>query len=213
MKDSNGDLVQGRTRWRRFAAVVVPAAVAAGGLMAGVANGSVPVAMNVSGQSFKISASNLHGDGFSQYGSAYYKKDGTPHAVAAAAIKHAELTNLCQSVVQPLPWGGSVTLVIKAGGSGTPATADNLLIGMDFLGGDATFHSINIGTDASALTKGGTPGSVGMPGAFGQEADSVDITNVKQRAYTTSAGTFALNGLTMQLVPGSAECFPDTDIP
>ena len=57
------------------------------------------------------------------------------------------------------------------------------------------------------------PGSVGMPGAFGQEADSVDITNVKQRAYTTSAGTFALNGLTMQLVPGTAECFPDTDIP
>jgi hypothetical protein len=218
VKDSNGNLVQGRTRWRRFAAVLLPAAVAAGGLMTGVAHGSVPVAINVSGASFKIKASHLHGDGFSQYGSAYYKAGEDPtkvpgHAVAAAAIKSAELTNMCQSVVQPLPWGGTVTLLIKAGGNGTPATATDLLIGMDFLSGDATFHSIDIGTDASKLSKGGVPASTGLPGGFGQEATSVDIDNLKQRAYTTHAGVFTLNGLTMQLVSGSQDCFPDSDIP
>ena len=110
--------------------------------------------INVSGASFKIKASHLHGDGFSQYGSAYYKAGEDPtkvpgHAVAAAAIKSATLTNMCQSVVQPLPWGGTVTLLITAGGGSTPATATDLLIGMDFLSGDATFHSIDIGTDAS----------------------------------------------------------------
>jgi len=216
VKDSNGNPVQGRTRWRRFAAVLLPAAVAAGGLMTGVAHGKVPVAINVSGASFKITASSLHGKGFSQYGSFYNKPGETPgvtgHAIAAAAISHADLTNMCQSVVQPLPWGGTVTLLIKAGGGGTPATADDLLIGMDFLAGDATFTKIDIGTDASKLSQGG-PASVGVPGGFGQEAESVDIKNLQQRAYTTHAGVFTLNGLTMQLVSGSQDCFPDSAIP
>jgi hypothetical protein len=196
---------------------MLPAAVAAGGLMTGVAHGKVPVAINVSGASFKIQASHLHGDGFSQYGSFYNKVGETPgvtgHAVAAAAIKHAELSNLCQSVVQPLPWGGTVTLLIKAGGGGTPATADDLLIGMDFLSGDARFESMDIGTDASKLSQGGVPGSTGALGGFGQEATKVDIDNLKQRAYTTHAGVFTLNGLTMQLVSGSQDCFPDSVIP
>jgi Family of unknown function (DUF6230) len=217
VKDSNGNLVQGRTRWRRFAAVMVPAAVVAGGLMAGVANGKVPVAMNVSGASFKISASHLHGDGFSQYGSAYTKPGETfpqqGHPVAAAAIKTATLNNLCQSVVQHTPWG-DVTLLIKAGNDpANPVTADDLLIGMDFLSGNATFQEIEIGTDASKLSKGGVPNSTGLPGGFGQEAVSVDIDDLKQRAYTTHAGVFRLNGLTMQLVPGSQDCFPDSVIP
>jgi len=216
VKDSNGNPVQGRTRWRRFAAVMIPAAVVAGGLMTVVAHGKVPVAINVSGASFKIKASHLHGDGFSQYGSFYNKVGETPgvtgHAVAAAAIKHAELSNLCQSVVQPLPWGGTVTLLIKAGGGGTPATADNLLIGMDYLAGEAKFTKIDIGTDASKLSQGGD-GSVGVPGTFGQEAEQVDIDNLRQRAYTTHAGVFTLNGLTMQLVTGSQDCFPDSEIP
>lgn len=216
LKDSNGNLVQGRTRWRRFAAVMLPAAIAAGGLMTGVAHGKVPVAINVSGASFKIQASKLHGEGFSQYGSFYNKPGETPgvtgHAVAAAAIKKAELTDLCQSVVQPLPWGGTVTLLIKAGGDGTPATAEDLLIGMDFLSGDARFETMDIGTDASQLSQGGV-GSKGAPGGFGQEAVKVDITNLKQRAYTTHAGVFTLNGLTMQLVSGSQDCFPDSVIP
>lgn len=218
MKDSNGNLVQGRTRWRRFAAVMLPAAIAAGGLMTGIAHGAVPVAINVSGSSFKITADKLNGDGFSQYGSAYYKAGEDPtkvpgHAVAAAAIKSATLTNMCQSVVQPLPWGGTVTLLIKAGADPkNPATATDLLIGMDFLSGDATFTSINIGTDASKLSLGG-PASVGSPGGFGQEAVSVEINNLEQRAYTTHAGVFKLNGLTMQVVAGSHDCFPDSHIP
>jgi hypothetical protein len=185
--------------------------------MAGVANGKVPVAVNVSGASFKISASHLHGDGFSQYGSAYTKPGETfpaqGHAVAAAAIKKATINDLCQSVVQPTPWG-NVTLLIKAGNDpDNPVTADDLLIGMDFLAGDATFKDIEIGTDASKLSLGGVPNSSGAPGGFGQEAVSVDIKDLKQRAFTTHAGVFRLNGLTMQLVSGSQDCFSDSVIP
>ena len=206
MKDSNGNLVQGRTRWRRFAAVVIPAAIAAGGLMAGVANGAVPVAMNVSGQSFKISADSLHGTGFTQYGSVAVTKGGTQIPVAASGIKSATIDNLCQSVVV-VP--GHLSLVIRAGRGADKVEAENLLIGMDALAGDATFKGIAIGTDASALSKDGM-GSHGQLGAFGQEADTVDIVNLKQRAYSTSAGTFKLSGLSMKVDLTGYECFANS---
>lgn len=208
MKDSKGNLVQGRTRWRRFAAVVIPATVAVGGLLAGVANGAVPVAVNVSGQSFKISATALHAEGFAQYGSAVVKPDGTQIPVAAASIKHADITNLCQSVKFP---GLPLTMVIRAGReAGKPAQADNLIIGMDYLVADATFHNIDIGVDASKLSKG-ADGDKGLPGGFGQQADTADLTNVKQRAYSTHAGTFKLVGLSMSVQMG-VECFADSDL-
>jgi len=207
VKDSNGNLVQGRTRWRRFAAVAIPAAIAAGGLMAGVANGAVPVAMNVSGQSFKISADTLHGTGFTQYGSVAVTKGGTQIPVAASGIKSADIRNLCQSVVVVR---GHLSLVIRAGREGSdPVHADNLLIGMDALAGDATFHGMAIGTDASALSKDGLD-SHGQLGAFGQEADSVEIANLRQRAYSTSAGTFKLSGLSMKVDLTGYECFADS---
>ncbi|NUT37223.1 MAG: cholesterol esterase [Hamadaea sp.] len=206
MKDSKGTAVQGRTRWRRFAAVVVPAAMVAGGLMTGVAYGKVPVALNVSGKTFKVSADKLVGTGFTQYGSVAVTANGAQVPVAASGIKYAELHNLCQSVVV-IP--GHLSLLIRAGRGGTPATADNLLIGMDALAGDATFKEINIGTDASKLSQDGMA-EHGKAGEFGQEAKSVTIENLKQRAYSTSAGTFALTGLSMSLDMHGTECFADS---
>ncbi|WP_298328321.1 DUF6230 family protein [Haloactinopolyspora sp.] len=189
-----------RTRWRRFAAAAVPATAVAAILMVGIANGAVPVALNVSGQTFKVSADQLVGEGFDQYGSMVVTADGEEIPVAVSDIKHAELTNLCQSVATP---GLPVTLVIRAGGD-EPAVAKNLTIGMDELRGDATFSNIDIGVDAAQLTKGG--GS-GREGDTGQEADSVKITGLEQKAYTTHAGTFTLNGLSMKVSASGEECF------
>jgi hypothetical protein len=203
VKDAQGNLVQGRTRWRRFAAVMLPAAAMAGALMAGVANGAVPVALNVSGQTFKVAADKLDGDGFVQYGGVVVTKNGTAIPVAASGIADASLTNLCQSVVVP---NTPISLVIKAGGGGNPAHASNLLIGMTNLSGDATFTNIDIGQDASTLSKAG-PTIKGDEGAFGQQADHVTITNLQQTAYSTHAGTFTLNGLDLHISLSKEECF------
>lgn len=204
MKDSQGNLVLGRTRWRRFAAVVIPATVAVAGLMGGVAAGVVPVALNISGQTAKISADKLDGTGFHQYGSVVVTKNGQPIPVAASAIKHAELTNLCQSVRVP---GTPLSLILRAGQTpGQPAVADDLLIGMDYLHGDATFTNIDIGNDASTLTKGGA--FKGEAGAFGQQADRAVITDLQQRFYSTHAGVFKLTGLTLS-IQANKECFGD----
>jgi hypothetical protein len=208
VKDSQGNLVLGRTRWRRFAAVVIPATIAVSGLMAGVANGAVPVTFHVSGQTAKISADALVANGFSQYGSVVFEKNGTPHPVAMSAIKDATLTNLCQSVTTPTPARATPTHYSGAGlAAAAPVKAKDLLIGMDSLAGDAVFTNINIGADASELTAGGA--HHGQAGLFGQEADKAEIQGVKQVARLTQAGTFALNGLSLTVSMDSTGCFAD----
>jgi len=61
---SSGTVVQGRTRWRRFAAIMVPAVVAAGAIVLGMANGAIAASFSVSGSQFKVSADQLDGKGF-----------------------------------------------------------------------------------------------------------------------------------------------------
>jgi len=188
---------EGGTRWRRFAAAIVPTVVIVGALGAGIANGAVPVSFAVSGVQFKVTADVLTGTDFVQYGSIVQQKNGTPHAVAVSEIGSADLTNLCQSVAQPTPIG-TVVLKLTAGGGSTPAHADNLLIDMTQLSGDATFTNINIGQDASTLS------SKAVAGGFGQGADKVVIKNLSQTAWATTAGTFTLPGLNLGL--GSSGC-------
>ncbi len=223
MKDAQGNLVLGRTRWRRFAAVMGPAIGAAALLVTGIANGALPASFAVSGSTFKVSADLLEGTGFVQYGG-YASQPGAGtispapgvtlpdptdkrnHPVAVSGIADAYLTNLCQSVVIP---GTGVSLVIRAGqpGKAPRVHATNLMIGMSSLTGNATFTNITIGQDASTL-KGGPAGAVGLPTTFGQQAESVTISDLKQVAWSTSAGTFELNGLDMRVSTSAEECFP-----
>ncbi|MDT5040037.1 MAG: hypothetical protein QOE51_1022 [Actinoplanes sp.] len=209
MKDAQGDSAYGRTNWRRFAVAVGVPAVVATGIVLGVANGALAANFAVSGQEFKISADTLVGTGFAQYGYTDYTADGVPLPVAVSGIHEAKLYNLCQSVVVPV---APISLTIRAGrGANNPATAEDLLIGVTRLSGDATFHNINIGADAHSLTKGGSEAK-GIKGWFGQEADDVTITGLQQTAYSTSAGTFRLTGLDLKVnLPGkdgkAVECY------
>lgn len=201
MKDPQDSLVQGRTRWRRFAALMLPATAVAGAIVFGMANGAIAASFAVSGQTFKVSASTLDGTGFRQYGGSVKENNGNVHPVAVSEIDNAKLHNLCQSVTVP---GAPVVLTIKAGGGGNPATAKNLLIDMEQLSGDTTFSNIQIGRDAGDLSKNAEDGS------FGQDADRVVINDLKQVAWSTSAGTFTLNGLRLKVNvgdPAEHECF------
>jgi hypothetical protein len=204
VKDAQGNAVLGRTRWRRFAAVLVPAVAAASLLGVGVANGAIPASFAVSGSTFKVSASELDGTGFVQYGGFAQGKDGSQHPVAVSGIKSADLHDLCQSVVIP---GTSISLVIHAGADPKhPAHAEDLLIDLTQLNGNATFHDIAIGQDASTLNEG-QEGAQGLPGLFGQQAKDVTITNLTQIAWSTSASTFVLNGLDLHVSLSKEECF------
>jgi hypothetical protein len=179
----------------------VPAAAVAGFIVFGMANGAIAASFAVSGQQFKVSADHLHGTGFVQYGGAVRESNGTVHPVAVSGIAEASLTNLCQSVKVP---GAPIVLTINAGGGGSPATAKGLLLDLTELQGDATFTKIQIGRDASTLD-----GSKGAAGSFGQQAEAIDIDGLRQVAWSTTAGTFTLNGLRLKVNVGDAakECF------
>ncbi|AXI79510.1 DUF6230 family protein [Peterkaempfera bronchialis] len=209
----------GKTRWTRFAVVMVPTIAATAAIGVSVAQGALAASINVSGQQFKVSAGHLEGTGFAQYGSVDVEKAGVPHAVAVSSFKNATINKLCQSVVLDAPLIGKVSLNINAGDNPKkPVEAENLYIDLDDLSADATFTNINIGVAAGAISKGNVNpadrAAAGQLGAgaqfensFAQEADKASLDGVKQTAWATSAGTFKLNGLHLTVKKGVSECF------
>ncbi|MET9294213.1 DUF6230 family protein [Streptomyces sp. NPDC003077] len=206
MKDAHGRHVTGRVSWRKFAVLSVPALAGTAALGIALANGALAASFAVSGQQFKVSTSRLVGEGFAQYGGVDTNARGDLLPVAITAFKKAELHNLCQSVVTSLPVLGDISLNLTAGKGGKPVEATNLFVDATQLSGNASFNNIEIGRDASTLDKG--PDSAqGMQDMFSQQADDTVITNVKQTAWATNAGTFKLTGLSMNISKGKKECF------
>jgi Family of unknown function (DUF6230) len=162
-----------------------------GGILVGLtASGVLASSISVSGQPFTVTASNLSGSPFAQYGAALPTAQGTK-PVAVSVIGAGKLTNLCQSVSV-----GGLTLRLTAGGGNTPVSADNLVVAADSLSGDATFKNITIGQDAGQMgVSGVTPAPTS--GSFGEMADSVSIDNLRQNTFLTTAGTFTLPGLSL----------------
>ncbi|MFJ1971764.1 DUF6230 family protein [Streptomyces sp. NPDC087903] len=209
--------VRGGTRWKRFAVVMVPSVAATACIGVALAQGALAASFSVSGQSFKVTAKELNGKGFSQYGAIDegYTLDGkkTAHPVAVSAFTSASIEKMCQSVVTPnIPLLGSVTLRLEAGNSSEEekqVAATNLYIDVEDLGADAEFTNIDIGVAGKDL-KGAKmkANETANPFGFAQQADSVKLTKVKQTAWATTAGTFKLPGLSMKLSTGtSAECY------
>ncbi|MPY61347.1 DUF6230 family protein [Streptomyces spongiae] len=206
--------VRGGTRWKRFAVVMVPSVAATAAIGVALAQGALAASFSVSGQSFKVTAGRLDGTGFSQYGAIdqgyTLKGEKTAHPVAVSAFKNAEISNMCQSVVTPdIPLVGTVSLKLTAGTGGKKVEAENLYIDVEDLSADATFRNIDIGVAAKDASKGPgiAKGDQANPYGFAQQADSATLTDVKQTAWATTAGTFKLSNLKMSLHKGVNECY------
>lgn len=198
---------RGGTRWKRFGVVMVPSIAATAAIGVALGQGALAASFAVSGQQFKVSTDKLvNEDGFVQYGGIANTPDGEV-PVAVSAFNTAEIHNLCQSVVVPTPFG-DVSLKLKAGGDPKkPVEASNLFIDVAQLETDAVFKNIDIGVSVDHTSKGPEPTQPYVPGSFAQQADGATLTNVKQTAWATSAGTFKLSGLKMSLHKGKNECF------
>ncbi|MEV6977130.1 DUF6230 family protein [Kitasatospora sp. NPDC093806] len=188
---------RGRVRLKRTALMAVPAVAVGAVLMTLTAQGVLAAQFAISGMPFTVTADSLDGVGFAQFGSMDHMIENSPNQgdtggqvlVMISAIKDASLTKLCQSVDL-----GGINLLIRAGDAGTPVTATDLTTDSDLLSGDAEFKNIEIGGDASTYTKGGAKG---LPGVFGQQADTVKIRNLRQHNYATTAAAFKLPNLRM----------------
>ncbi|MFD7494995.1 DUF6230 family protein [Streptomyces sp. NPDC059832] len=209
--------VRGGTRWKRFALVMVPSVVATAAVGVGLAQGALAASFSVSGQSFKVRADKLVGHDFVQYGSVAtgkdLKGDDAAHAVAVSGFSDATITNMCQSVVTPnLPFGlGNVTLQLNAGTDPKkPVEATNLYLDIAELDADAYFEHIDIGVAAGDVGKPGIQSGTEKkvnPNGFAQRAETATLTNVKQTAWATTAGTFKLSNLSLRLHSGVKECY------
>lgn len=180
----------GRVRWRRFALVMIPA-FAVSALLAGLtATGAIAASISVSGTAFEVTATQFTGTGFEQYGGVVAESNGSTHPVVITALRSGTIANLCQSVRV-----GPFTLVLRAGGGGSPAQVSNIVIDADSQSGNAQFNNVTIGQDASTLTE--DPGHAGPAGGFAEQADAFSITNLRQHTWLTTAGTFTLPGLSL----------------
>ncbi|MBQ0825347.1 DUF6230 family protein [Streptomyces tagetis] len=196
---------RGRVRPRRAAVMAVPAAAVTAALAVLTAQGALGVQFAISGMPFTVTATELDGTGFAQFGGLDTMAEGSPNEgdtggqvlVVTSVIKSAKLTSLCQSVDL-----GGTNLLITAGGGGTRVSATDLTTDSTELSGDASFDNIEIGNDASTLDKAGPRGH-GPRGVFSQQADTVRIKSLRQTNYATTAGVFKLPGLKMRF-SGSA---------
>ncbi|MEU5046435.1 DUF6230 family protein [Streptomyces griseorubiginosus] len=209
--------VRGGTRWKRFAVVMVPSVAAAAAVGVGLAQGALAASFSVSGQQFKVSADELHGTGFAQYGgidTVYKQVDGkekTQVPVAISSFDDATIVKMCQSVKTTIPLiNKTFYLRLDAGGGDTPVSAHNLYIDVADLQANAEFHNIDIGVAVKDKTRGPAvkDGENVLPGGFAQQAESADLYKVKQTAWATTAGTFKLSGLSMKLgTDANMECY------
>ncbi|MEU0050806.1 DUF6230 family protein [Streptomyces sp. NPDC006184] len=209
--------VRGGTRWKRFAVVMVPSVAATAAIGVALAQGALAASFSVSGQEFKVRADKLVGQGFTQYGSLDTGKglDGkdAAHPVAVSAFETASITNMCQSVVTPVPFlNKEITLKLTAGNKGKDVEASKLYIDVANLDADqAVFDNMDIGV-AAGSAKGPKPKAdeKTSPFGFAQQADTATLTGVRQTAWATTAGTFTLSNLHMGLEWGSGaghECY------
>ncbi|MET8077955.1 DUF6230 family protein [Streptomyces sp. NPDC005303] len=186
---------RGRVRGRRAAIMAVPAVAITAGLAIMTAQGALGVQFAISGMPFTVTADSLDGTGFEQFGGLDNMADNSPNAgdtggqvlVVTSAIKNATLSKLCQSVDL-----GGTNLKIEAGAGQDKVQATDLTTDSTEMFGNASFRNIEIGNDASTLTKAGVKGPIGV---FSQQADVVHIDALRQTNYATTAGVFKLPGL------------------
>ncbi|MCA1222297.1 DUF6230 family protein [Streptomyces sp. 8L] len=190
---------RGRVRFRRAAIMGVPAAAIAATLVVLTAQGAIAAQFAISGMPFVVAGSSLEGTGFGQFGGLDNMADNSPNAgdtggqelVIVSAFRHAEITDLCQSVAL----GGTYLHLTAGTKAGHKVQADTLTTdSTDIAAQTATFGDIEIGGDASTFDK---PPVKGPLGVFGQQADTANLQGFRQTNYATTAAKFTLPNLHM----------------
>ncbi|MEU8837759.1 DUF6230 family protein [Streptomyces roseus] len=195
---------EGRVRWRKSAAVAVPAVLAVGAMAVVMAQGALAASFAVSGTAFQVSSSKLSSKGLASYVQTDRSVDGKGHPVALLGIGEATLTDICQAAEVQTPLG-TVVFKLTAGGAAGEVTAGNLVIDGEDLDGDATFGTAQIGRDASTLDR--VDGVRGEPGKFGLQAGDIEVVGVRSHAWSATGGNFRLKGMRLSVGLDGKKCF------
>ena len=185
---------------------MVPSVAATAAIGVALSQGALAASFSVSGQQFKVTADRLDGTGFAQYGAIDSGNTGQKTTPSRCRDQAREITNLCQSVVAPDSRSSAdVKLTLKAGG-GESGQGEQPLHRRrrPRRQRDVPRHRHRRrgrGRHQGSRDHEGRQGAAN-PYSFAQQADSVTLTDVKQPAWATTAGTFKLSGLNMSLSKG-----------
>ncbi|MFI2203130.1 DUF6230 family protein [Streptomyces sp. NPDC020192] len=202
----------GRTRWRRFAVVLVPSVAACAAVGVAMAQGVLAASFFISGQKFQVTADSLTARGFSLYGMIDVTRKHELVPVLVTGFRHATISGLCQSVLVDIPVLGTRTLRLTGGDDRPAEASDFFLDATTDSAKDANFTGLDIGVAQGAIAKGPVrPGDRDSrffdPDGVGQQALSAALTDVRVSAVALSAGTFHIPGLRVRLEQGNHTCF------
>ncbi|MFJ9442315.1 DUF6230 family protein, partial [Kitasatospora sp. NPDC101235] len=184
----------GRTRWKRFAVILLPCLAATAALVAGVAQNALAASFLISGEEFKLSADELRGEGFSLYGTVDLTREHDPVPVMVTGFESATIQGLCQSAVFPIPVLGTFTLRLTGGKRA--ATAKGFFIDAKHLAAArSSAQHLDIGVAAGAVTKGeisrgDRDSRFFNPDSPAQQARSINLTGVGVTAVAVAASSF-----------------------
>ncbi|YCK39982.1 DUF6230 family protein [Actinomadura sp. ATCC 39365] len=195
---------QGRVCWKRFGLLFAPVAAMTSLLVGATAQGVIGATFAVSGNSFKLFAGELRGQGFSLATDVDRTKKGQLFPVIVAGVRRAAVTGLCTSALVKTPVG-TITLQLTGGRGGDEVDIDNLVI--DVVAGQtaASIRDLELGRDAGTLDE--VPAGRGPAGTFGSQARVVTLRNVRLGARAVTAATFSLPDLDLKVSRGEHECY------
>ncbi|MBB6556279.1 DUF6230 family protein [Nonomuraea rubra] len=195
---------QGRVRWKRFALIFAPVTVMTSLLVGATAQGVIGATFVVSGNAFKLAVGELRGQGFTLASDLVETRKGRKIPVIATGVRHAVVTDLCQSALVRTPMG-TITILLTGGRAGNVVTIDDLVIELETGRTAAYLRDLELGRDAATLDQ--VPGFGGPPGSFGSQARAVTLRNVRLSPRAATAATFSLPDLSLDAVRGERECY------
>lgn len=202
MTQAFADRPDGHTRWGRFAIAFLLPMVAVGVIGSSLLTGVLAATLSVGGIPITLKVPELRGESLGAFGNAAPVINGDKQ-VATAGIGNATISGgLCAAIEVPVPILGGFTILLDSPEDKT-ITAKTMVLDVTQLKGDLSATNLVIGRDASALSRGGLKGPVGSNGI---QSDVVTMSNLEGTAYSLSAGSLTVQGLSIDLAGKGAGC-------
>ncbi len=203
----------GTRRGTRKRAGVLAAAGLAGlaGMFVAVSQSVLAVSFTTANTAYKVYTDKVSGLNAAGYINVQDLYGTTDDAVAQLGFKTATLNGLCAIAKQNLPVIGDVSLVVTAGelvdGTTTGANvinANELYLASDNLTGTGDqIAKLTLGKSAESLQMATIP-FAGTPGAFGLEAQTLNVSNLDADSYGIDLqGQINLPNLKIRVLPGA----------
>lgn len=198
---------------RRTAAVLVAGVAALGTMFTMVSNSVLAVNFTSANSSYKVYTDRVVGQYAAGFMNAQQKQSGTV-GVAQIGFKLADLNGMCVIATQDLPVLGTVSLLMTGGepvnGTVTDPTkkisANELYIASNSLVGQGeNISRMTLGQSADTLSMDTITTHRGTPGAFGLQAQVLQMANLDADSYGIDLqGSITLPDLKIRVVPGTA---------